>query len=147
MASLEASSKEEEHSPGDSVSASVSVESALPASISAGSIYAGKITAVFGDITISSNFDSGMWNYAILCIDDHACIKVILLKLKNASTMTDLIHENLTYGLPVIVQKLNLKMGTDHGSTLVCVLPKTSLIKYYGNAFVVQLIPMFLVMK
>lgn len=61
MASLEASSlrSKEEHSPGGSVSASVSVESALPASISAGNIYAGKITAVFGDITISSNFDSG----------------------------------------------------------------------------------------
>ena len=75
MASLEASSlrSKEEHSPGGSVSASVSVESALPASISAGNIYAGKITAVFGDITISSNFDSGMWNsgYAMLFIHDH----------------------------------------------------------------------------
>ncbi len=64
MASLEASllrphDDGERVSGGSVINASVSVDSCIPASISPRTNCAGKITAVFDDVTISSNFDSG----------------------------------------------------------------------------------------
>ena len=59
MATLETTSLLGNGAAGGLVSSSVSAESCIPASCSRTTNCAGKITAVFDDITISSNFDSG----------------------------------------------------------------------------------------
>ena len=51
-----------------SATPSPSVESMIPKSISTGTTCPGKITAVFGDITISSSFDSGECENSFNCV-------------------------------------------------------------------------------